>query len=98
MTGVRPIIWWSRFFGAEMGWRQMGYDVVNPADTIISRHPWLYRIIGYRLTLWYDLRLLRRCHYIYMVDNEWPLSRGARLERIKAHQWGITEINSLVTL
>ena len=95
MTGVRPIIWWSRFFGAEMGWRQMGYDVVNPADTIISRHPWLYRIIGYRLTLWYDLRLLCRCHYIYMVDNEWPLSRGARLERIKAHQW---EINSLVTL
>ena len=92
MTGVRPLIWWSRFFGAEMGWKQLGFDVVNPADTIISRNNWLYRIIGYRLTLWYDLRLLRRCHYIYMVDNEWQQSRGARLERLKARQWGIMEI------
>lgn len=93
ISGVRPIIWWSRFFGAECGLKREGFDVVNPAETVIARHPWLYRLVGYRFTLWYDLRLLRRCHMIYMVDNEWPLSRGARLERLKARQWGIPVMN-----
>ena len=63
--------------------------VVNPADTIIARHPWLYQIVGYRFTLWYDLQLLKRCTHICMVGKDWHLSRGARLERLKARKWNI---------
>ena len=92
MSGLEADIWRTRFAecAAILMWED--YEVENPANTIIARHPWLYRIVGYRLTLWYDLRLLRRCDAIYMVCDDWRDSRGARLERMKAHQWGIKEI------
>ena len=92
MSGLPENIWFSRFYGAECGLARMGLRAVNPARTIIAMHPWLYRIVGYRLTLWYDLRLLRRCTHIYMVGNDWQQSRGARLERMKARQWNIKEL------
>ena len=90
MSGLPDCEWRLRFKRAEWRlWCQFCYDVVNPADTIIARHPWLYWLVGYRLTLWYDLRLIRRCTHIYMVGNDWHLSRGARLERMKARKWNI---------
>ena len=89
MSGVPLVIWRWGFSIAKDTLERQGYEVVNPADTLIARHPWLYRIVGYRLTLWYDLRLLRRCTHIYMVGNDWHLSRGARLERMKARKWNI---------
>ena len=89
MSGVPLVIWRWGFSIAKDTLERQGYEVVNPADTLIARHPWLYRIVGYRLTLWYDLRLLRRCTNIYMVGNDWHLSRGARLERMKAREWNI---------
>ena len=85
-------VWYARFFGAECGLARMGLRAVNPANTIIARHPWLYRIVGYRWTLWYDLQLLKRCDLFTMVGNDWHLSRGARLERMKASKWGIQEL------
>ncbi len=90
MSGLSEREWRMRFVKAR-GWVWCRYqmDCVNPADTIIARHPWLYRLVGYRFTLWYDLRLLKRCTHIYMVGNDWHLSRGARLERMKARHWGI---------
>ena len=89
MSGLHRDLWRARFFGAYFGLQRHGIDAVNPSDTIIARHPWLYWIIGYRLTLWYDLRLLRSCTHIYMVGDDWHRSRGARLERMKARQWNI---------
>ena len=89
MSGVPLVIWRWGFSIAKDTLERQGYEVINPADTLIARHPWLYRIVGYRLTLWYDLRLLRRCTHIYMVGNDWHLSRGARLERMKARKWNI---------
>ena len=93
MSGLPGDVWWNRFRLAKF---ELEYahsmKVVNPADTVIARHPWLYRLIGYRLTLWHDLRMLRRCTHIYMVGNDWQQSRGARLERLKARQWGIQEM------
>lgn len=89
MSGLSHETWRLRFDLRKMRLEEIGYDVVNPADTIIARHPWLYKILGYRLTLWYDLRLLKRCTHIYMVGNDWQLSRGARLERLKAREWNI---------
>ena len=92
MSGL-PEHFWRVRFSIKADWlRTFGHEVVNPADTVIARHPWLYRIVGYRLTLWYDLLMLRRCTHICMVGNDWQQSRGARLERMKAREWGIVEL------
>ena len=92
MSGMHHDIWWVRFFYRECEVSRKGYEVVNPARTIIANHPWLYWLVGYRLTLWYDLQLLKRCDFITMVEDDWRQSRGARLERLKARQWGIPEL------
>ena len=92
MSGLPENIWYARFYGAYFGLKHRGIRAVNPADTLIARHPWLYRIVGYRWTLWYDLQLLRRCDLFMMVCDDWQQSRGARLERMKARQWGIKEM------
>ena len=76
------------FKRAEQSLRSQGYTrVVNPIRVWACRWPWLYRILGYRLTLAYDLWLLSRCDAIYMVGTDWQQSRGARLERLKAIKW-----------
>ena len=89
MSHVPRETWRWRFATVQIILEEQRWQVLNPADTIIARHPWLYRIVGYRLTLWYDLQLLKRCTHICMVENDWHLSRGARLERMKARQWNI---------
>lgn len=91
MSGLHPNVWRMFFIRQEINLQlaHPNIKVVNPADTIIARHPWLYRILDYRLTLWYDLQLLKRCTHICMVGNDWHLSRGARLERMKAKIWNI---------
>lgn len=93
MSGLSQKEWRWRFLTADMTWDMQGYEVINPADNIISRHLWLYKIVGYRLTLAYDLWLLKRCSHIFMVGNDWMQSKGARLERLKAREWGIKELN-----
>lgn len=92
MSGLPNRVWRMRFKRAEWRLWWQCYDVINPADTIIARHPWLYKIVGYRLTLAFDLWLLRHCTHIKMVGDDWHLSRGARLERMKAREWGIEEL------
>ena len=89
ISGLKREIWQRRFATSQEALEKEGYEVVNPADTLIARWPWLYRIIGYRLTLWYDLQLLKRCTHIFMVGPGWRSSRGARLERLKARKWNI---------
>ena len=92
MSGLPAEIWRARFYGAYFGLKHRGIRAVNPADTLIARHPWLYRIVGYRMTLWYDLWLLKHCTHIHMVGDDWRQSRGARLERLKARHWVIPEL------
>ena len=93
MSGLSQKEWRWRFLTADMTLNMQGYEVINPADTIIARHLWLYKIVGYRLTLAYDLWLLKRCSHIFMVGNDWMQSKGARLERLKAREWSIKELN-----
>ena len=93
MSGLPEHEWRMRFRRVEwrLWWQNVDVDIINPADTIIARNPWLYKIVGYRLTLAYDLWLLKHCTHIHMVGDDWRQSRGARLERMKARQWGIKE-------
>lgn len=92
MSGLPANTWRRRFCSTEVLLKMRSYEVANPAETIIARHPWLYHIVGYRFTLWYDLRILKQCDLFTMVGNDWQQSRGARLERMKARQWGIEEL------
>ena len=81
------------FTRVEQSLRSHGYHrIVNPIHVWACRWPWLYRLAGYRLTLAYDLWLLKRCTHIHMVGDDWRQSRGARLERMKAREWGIEEL------
>ena len=91
MSGLPENEWRLRFCIAQyrLEAKHGNVEVVNPTQTVIARHPWLYRLVGYRFTLWYDLRLLRRCTHICMVGSDWHLSRGARLERMNAMKWNI---------
>ena len=94
MSGLPEFIWWNRFrlVQYELEAKHGNVKVVNPADTIIAKHPWIYKIVGYRLTLAYDLWLMKHCTHIYMIGNDWRQSRGARLERMKARKWNIKEL------
>ena len=64
------------------------WKIVNPTKLAPSRWLWIYRLIGYRLTLAYDLWNLRRCTHICVLAGA-EQSRGARLERMKAREYGI---------
>ena len=76
-TGKVPKENIEAFYRAEVRLRDAGnVSIVNPARVWACRFPWLYRIVGYRLTLWYDLQLLKHCDAIYLL-NGWQDSVGA---------------------
>ena len=100
MSGLSADTWRWRFATMELMLEHLGHRVVNPTQVWVARCGWLWRLLAgitsehtaYRLTLWWDLRLLRRCDCIYMIGSDWRQSRGARLERMKAREWGIPEL------
>ena len=80
------------FKRAEQSLRSQGYTrVVNPIRVWACRWPWLYRIVGYRLTLLYDLWLLMRCDQIYKLPG-WRDSKGANIESCVAFHFKIWPI------
>lgn len=77
------------FRRAEQSLRSQGYHkIVNPIRVWACRWPWLYKIVGYRLTLLYDLWLLMRCDLIYKIPG-WKESRGANIESCVAYHFKI---------
>ena len=77
------------FMRAEQSLRAQGYrKVVNPIRVWACRWPWLYKIVGYRLTLLYDLWLLMHCDLIYKLPG-WRDSRGANIESCVAFHFKI---------
>ena len=77
------------FKRAEQSLRSQGYHkIVNHIRVWACRWPWLYRIIGYRLTLLYDLWLLMRCDQIYKLPG-WRDSKGANIESCVAYHFKI---------
>lgn len=94
MTGLTREVYMQRFEVAAETLRYLGYRVCNPAQTIICRWPWLYRLLGYDLTLKYDLWLLRRCSHIYLMPG-WIDSRGAREECGEAIRCFVEEVSGV---
>lgn len=92
ISGISRREYLSRFAIAEFNLHMEGKNVLNPTRLAPCRLPWLYRLLGYRITILYDLIWLRRCTHIYMMKG-WEKSRGARLERKKALEWGLTLVN-----
>lgn len=64
----------------------------KPTRLLPCRWSWVYRLMGYRLTLLYDLFFLMRCQGVYMLDG-WKQSRGARIERYVADALGMAVID-----
>ena len=88
MSGLPREEYLARFAKAENLLRQEGFTVVNPARLLPSRWPWLYRLMGYRLTLLYDLWRLSRCDLIYKIPG-WKESHGANIESCWAYHQNI---------
>lgn len=84
ITGWERDEYMTRFAIAERGLLRRGFRVCNPTRLLVCRWPWLYRLVGYRLTLAYDLWQLMRCDAIYLMPG-YINSRGARIEEQVAY-------------
>ena len=84
------------FWKAEELLNKAGYeDTVNPVRVWACKFPWLYRLVGYRLTLLYDIWLLMRCTHIYKLPR-WQQSRGANIESCVAYHLKILPVKQKV--
>ena len=78
----------EQFAKAEELLRQQDYKVVNPTRLLPCRWRWVYRALGYRVTLLYDLWKLSHCDLIYKMPG-WKESHGANIESCWAYHTGI---------
>ena len=69
-----------RFALADRILRKHGYRTINPTRVWACRWPWLYRIVGYRLTLLYDLWLLMSRADKFCLLPDYSGSLGAQVE------------------
>ena len=97
MSGVDRKLYLEMFKRAEQSLRAQGYrKIVNPIRVWACRWPWLYKVIGYRLTLLYDLWLLMRCDQIYKLPG-WRDSKGANIESCVAYHFKIWPVSDSLT-
>lgn len=82
---------------ADAADRLRAYDLkpVNPTKTLLFRWRWLYRIVGYRMTLLYDMWILSRCDFI-MTLPYWTKSNGAWAEWRFARSIGVEPVDDEV--
>lgn len=91
ISGIDRAVYLANFAKRESELRAQGYDTLNPTRLLHSRCLWIYKLMGYRLTLLYDLWHLFYCDGISMLEG-WQQSRGARLEKATAEIFNIKEI------
>lgn len=72
----------------EQALQSWGHKTVNPCRVWAFKYGWLYRLVGYRLTLLYDLWLLSRCDAIRVLPGS-IMSRGCRIEQALAENFKI---------
>ena len=91
MSGLTRDQYTERFLLAEQQLIENGYtNIVNPVRFWVSK-PWIHKILGYRLTLLYDLWVLTHCQVIYKIPG-WKQSRGAQIESCIAFHFNITVV------
>ena len=88
ITGYSRQEYMKRFADAEEHLRELGYKVCNPTKALPCRFLWIYKILGYKFTLLYDLWLLSRCDKICMLSGS-ENSKGAFLEKVAAETFGM---------
>ena len=88
ISGLERVAYMAIFAKAEELLKALGYTVLNPTKLLPCRWPWLYKILGYRLTLLYDLWVMRTCHFIYKIPG-WRESPGANIESCWAFHTGM---------
>ncbi len=79
ISGLDREEYMARFAFAELLMKKEGYKVLNPTRLAPCREPWLYKLLGYKLTLLYDLWHLMRCTHIFMLPG-WTDSKGSSIE------------------
>lgn len=89
MTDLPREEYMRRFKIAEDVLKGNGYLTINPCRVWACRWPWLYKIVGYRLTLLYDLLLLLTRADNILLLPEWNHSRGASIENYVATEFRI---------
>ena len=92
ISGYDPDFAASIFADADRMLRAYDLKPVNPTRTLLFRWHWLYRIVGYRLTMLYDLWLLSRCDYILTLPY-WTKSNGAWAEWRFAKSIGVEQVD-----
>ena len=85
MSGLERKVYLQRFAIAERILRAHGHDTINPTRVWSCRWPWLYRIVGYKLTLLYDLWLLMTKADAIVSLPASSMSRGASIEQYVSH-------------
>ena len=88
ISGVARQEYMKRFAAAAKAVEAQGFKAVNPTRFWICRWRWLHKIIGYDLTLLYDLWQLSKCAHIYKIPG-WRESRGANIESCWAYHYHI---------
>ena len=99
ISGLRREEYMYRFADVSVMLERRGYKVVNPTRLWPCRWRWVYPLMemvvggktAYRCVLAYDLWKLWHCDGIFVMCGS-ERSRGARLERRKAREWGIDAV------
>ena len=93
ISGRPRDIYMAQFERAAELLKSYGYDPVNPTKFWVCRWRWLYRMLGYELTLLYDVWRLLQCHQIYKIPG-WRESRGCNIESCFAFHFQIFPIGT----
>jgi len=80
ITGMYRDEYLDRFNKVEEMLDEFGYKPVNPTKFFVCKYLWIYKIIGYKLALIYDLFRLKMCDYIYIMPNS-EKSNGVKKEK-----------------
>lgn len=95
ISGLPRKQYMAYFQKAEDLLTEEGFKVVNPTKFIMCRHLWLYRLLGYELTLLYDLWRMLHCDNIYKLPG-WRDSRGAQIESCVAYHFKIWPVRQKI--
>lgn len=97
MTGHDRKEYMRRFALADKILKREGFRTINPTRVLACRFTWIYKIVGYRLVLLYDLWLLiTRADGIVFLPG-WECSRGANIEKVVSDYFPMMGVSRRVT-